>query len=70
MKPLKAIVLKATYYELFKKGSEVLAKQKKMFFDPSATLMFDGVEIKQGSMMQFDSLKCEYYDSVEAGGDA
>ena len=58
-KPIKAIKLKATYYDLFKAGIEVIRKQR--FEEQELNLFFDGVEIKRGSTAQFDSLKCEYH---------
>lgn len=57
-KPLKAIVLKPTSYDLFKAGLNVLAKTE---IDPATELYFDGVLIKRGGRMQFDSLICEFF---------
>jgi hypothetical protein len=57
-KPLKAIILKPTSYDLFKAGINVLAKAE---IDPNTELYFDGVLIKRGGSKQFESLICEYY---------
>lgn len=57
-KPIKAIILKPSYHDLFRAGIAVLSKKE---LDPLADLFFDGVEIKRGNGMQFDSLRCEYY---------
>lgn len=59
MKPLKAIILKPAYHDLFRAGLKVLSKKE---IDPMAVLYFDGVELKRGNPMQFDSIRCEYYD--------
>jgi hypothetical protein len=56
--PLKAIYLKPTYHDLFRQGLRVLSKKE---LDPNAPMYFDGVELKRGSPMQFDSVRCEYY---------
>ena len=58
MKPIKALRLKPSYYDLFKAGLNVLAKRE---IDPATELLFDGVKILRGSPMQFDSIVCEYY---------
>jgi hypothetical protein len=58
-KPIKAVRLKASYYDLFKAGIEVLSKQR--FTDVATEMFFDGVKVTRGSNMQFDSLTCEYY---------
>jgi hypothetical protein len=59
-KPLKAVVLRETYYDLFKIGAEVLAKQR--FEDPATELTFDGIQIKRGQNMHFESIRFEYYE--------
>lgn len=56
--PLKAIWLKPTYHDLFRQGMRLLAKKE---LDPNAPMYFDGVELKRGSPLQFDSVRCEYY---------
>lgn len=61
MKPLKAIILKPTYHDLFRAGLKVLAKKE---LDPNAELYFDGVLLRRGNAMQFDSIRCEYYPVV------
>ena len=58
-RPIKSVILKASYYDLFKAGLEVL--MKKRIEDLSTELTFDGVAIKKGGSMQFDSLRCEFY---------
>jgi len=57
-KPVKAIILRPTYYDLFFVGIEVLAKNK---IDPNTELFFDGTLIKRGSSRQFDNLVFDYY---------
>lgn len=64
MLPLKAITLKPMYYELFKKGLEVL--MKKRLEDPFTDLYFDGVLIKKGETRQFENMVCEYYPKAIA----
>lgn len=58
-KPLKAIILKPMSYELFKRGTEVLAKQR--IEDPATEMLFDGVTIKCGNPKQFDTMIFEYW---------
>ena len=65
MKPLRAIVLKEAYFHLFKKGLEILMKQQVAKFEEQSKMTFDGVEIKCGSSMQFDSIICEYFSTVD-----
>lgn len=65
MKPLRSITLKESYYHLFKKGLEVLMKQQGAKFEEQSKMTFDGVEIKCGSVYQFESIICEYYSTVE-----
>lgn len=60
--PLKAITLKRAYYELFRMGVQAIMKAKGLKFDETAELTFDGVEIKMGSVMQFDAMLYEYYE--------
>ncbi|MDQ2718228.1 MAG: hypothetical protein M3Z26_00500 [Bacteroidota bacterium] len=57
-KPLKAIILKPTSYDLFKAGLKVLSKAE---IDPTTELYFDGVLIKRGGRGMFDSITFEYY---------
>jgi hypothetical protein len=67
-KPLKAIILKASYYDLFRAGVEVLMKRHGKKLDaPAENLTFDEVLIKKGSMLQFDSIICEYHDMPIVG---
>jgi hypothetical protein len=58
MKPLKAIVLKPTSFDLFKSGLDVLSKKKQ---DTTSQLYFEGIEIKRGKAFQFDTMKFEFY---------
>ena len=58
---LKAIYLKPTYHDLFRQGLKLLSKQD---LDPNAKMYFDGVELKRGNSMQFDSIRCEYYEQI------
>ncbi len=60
--PLKAITLKHSYFELFRMGVQAIMKQKKMKFDETAELTFDGILIKKGSIMQFDAMLYEYHE--------
>lgn len=60
--PLKAIILKRAYYELFRMGVQAIMKQKGLKFDEAAELTFDGVAIKMGSAIQFDAMLYEYYE--------
>jgi hypothetical protein len=62
-KGLKTIYLKPTYHDLFRQGLKVLRKINgfEPDFDPNAPMYFDGVELKRGSPLQFDSIRCEYY---------
>ena len=57
-KPISAIILQPSKYDLFFTGLEVIAKEK---IDPLTELYFDGVLIKRGRRSQFDSLVFEYY---------
>lgn len=61
MKPLKAIILKPTSHDLFRAGLRILMAKQGKKFDDMAPLYFDGVELKRGNAMQFDSIICEYY---------
>lgn len=60
--PLKAIILKRAYFELFRMGIQAIMKQKGLKFDETAELTFDGVMIKMGSIAQFDAMLYEYYE--------
>ena len=64
-KPLKAIVLKATSYDLFRAGLRILMAKagEKMDDNPATILTFDGVEIKRGSNTQFDTMRMEFYST-------
>lgn len=62
--PIKAIILKPTSYELFKRGVELL--QKKRIDDPLTELYFDGVEIRLGNSTQIDTAKFEFYPTAGA----
>lgn len=61
MKPLKAIVLKPTSFDLLRAGLRVLMGKQGQHMDDMAPLYFDGIELKRGNAMQFDSIVCEYY---------
>lgn len=58
-KPLKTIILKPTYYSLFKAGLEILMKER--IEDVATEMTFDGVKIERGSQSQWDNVICEYY---------
>lgn len=57
-KPVKALVLKPASYDLFRAGMELIMKKP---LDPVSVLTFEGIEIKKGGRMQFESLVIEYY---------
>ena len=61
IKPLKAIILKPTSHDLFRAGLKLLMGKVGQRMDDMAPLYFDGVELKRGNAMQFDSIICEYY---------
>lgn len=61
MKPLKAIILKPTSHDLLRAGLKILMSKQGQHMDDYAPLYFDGVELKRGNSMQFDSIICEYY---------
>lgn len=60
-KPLKAIILKPTSFDLFRAGMRVLMKRTGVDMEDMTDFTFDGTPVKRGNHMQFDSLKCEYY---------
>lgn len=62
-RPISAIILKPSSHDLFRAGFRVLMAKagEVMTEDPAAILTFDGVEIKRGSVYQFDTLKVEYH---------
>lgn len=57
-KAVKAFVLKPASYDLFRAGLELIMKKP---LDPVSVLTFEGIEIKKGGRMQFESLVIEYY---------
>lgn len=59
--PIKTIHLKPMYYELFKRGVEVIMKKKGMAFNPEQPFTFDGVNIENGGRLQIDSIRVEFY---------
>lgn len=61
-RPIRAIILKPTYYALFKTGTEVL--MKKRIEDPATELLFDGVKILCGSNLQWENMIVEYHGRV------
>ena len=65
-KPLKAIVLKPTSYDLFRAGLRILMAKagKRMEDNPLTILTFDGVEIKRGGGTQFDTIRMEFYETM------
>jgi hypothetical protein len=63
-KPLKAIILKPASHDLLRAGVKLLMAKLGQKMDEMAPMFFDGVEIKRGNSMQFDSIKCEYYQST------
>lgn len=65
MKPLRAIILKPTSHDLFRAGLRILMAKEGQKMDDMAEMRFDGVEIKRGNPMQFDSIRCEYYPTVD-----
>jgi hypothetical protein len=62
--PLKGIILSYSYFMLFRTGLRILMERAGQEFDPHATLLFDGVEVKQGAKTQFESLVPEYYTAT------
>lgn len=57
-KPAKAFILKPASYDLFRAGLEIIMNKP---LDPVFILTFEGVEIKKGGRMQFESLVIDYY---------
>jgi hypothetical protein len=57
-KPLACIKLKPTYFDLFRKGMEILMKKPLAGYEE---FEFDGVKVERGNGLQFDLLKMEYY---------
>lgn len=66
MKPLKAIYLKPSYFFLFKTGVQAIMKSKKLQFDDTAVLTFDGVDILLGGELQFDAMIFEFHTMAKA----
>lgn len=62
-KPVKAYVLKPASFDLFRAGLEVLMKKP---LDPVMVLTWEGVEVRKGTRMQFDSLIVEYWPAPAA----
>jgi hypothetical protein len=61
MRPLRAIVLKPTQYELFKKGFEFMMQRD---IDINEQLTFEGIFVLKGSPAQFDSIRLEFVDGI------
>lgn len=62
-KAVKSYILKPASFDLFRAGLELIMKKP---LDPVSVLMFEGVEVKKGGRMQFDSLVVEYYPETAA----
>lgn len=60
-KPLKAIILKPTSFDLFKAGMRVLMEKQGVAMEDLTEFTFDGTPVKRGTNLQFDTLYCEYY---------
>jgi len=60
--PVKAYILKPASYDLFRAGMELIMKKP---LDPVSVLTFEGVEIRKGGRVQFESLIIEYYPKPE-----
>lgn len=66
--PLKAIVLRPSYYDLFRKGVEVLmltGKDKQVLKDEEELTM-DHVPVKRGSALQWEPIICEFHKPAVA----
>jgi hypothetical protein len=57
-KPLACVKLKPTYFDLFRKGMEILMKKPLVGYEE---FEFDGVKVERGSGLQFDTIRLEYY---------
>ncbi|MFX1704585.1 hypothetical protein PV783_11560 [Chitinophaga sp. CC14] len=66
--PLKAIILRPAYYDLFRKGVEVLmltSKNKQVLKDEEELTM-DHIPVRRGSPFQWEPLICEFHKPVMA----
>jgi hypothetical protein len=62
-KPLACVVLKPAYYDLFRKGMELMMKKPLTGFE---IFEFDGVNVERGGAAQFESIRLEYYTTIKA----
>lgn len=56
--PVKALHLKTNYYELFRKGIEVMMRRE---LRPEELLEFDGARIENGGRAQVKEILVEFY---------
>jgi len=66
--PIKAVILRPSYYDLFRKGVEVLmlsGKDKQVLKDEDQ-LTFDHVPVVRGTHMQWEPIMFEFYKPVKA----
>lgn len=62
-RPLKAVILKPSYFDLFRLGLEVLARHKKIKLEITGieVIELDGVEVRRGNR-QWETMLLEFYD--------
>lgn len=58
-----AVRLRPSMYQLFVEGIKYILATKGREWDPLTQLVWDGVEIHEGSRAQIDSIKIEYLEN-------
>ncbi len=64
VRKVAAIKLRPSMFELFKKGVEVMAKARKVKFNPEDELTFHGYRIISGNRSQIDYVVFEYVENM------